>query len=136
MLRPFPYPDRDVWKALNLSIEWMLELRDLRAVLDRVLRDPRWPRPGEYPVSTSYVYQPDMPHAWRSVQGEYGELKGAYNGSGNGFATRSFMGSTSTRERSGGGARGRTGPRSGESSSGTLSAARDPPQSGTEFQGS
>jgi DNA invertase Pin-like site-specific DNA recombinase len=75
VLRPFPYPDRDVWKALNLSIEWMLELRDLRAVLDRVLRDPRWPRPGEYPVSTSYVYQPDMPHLWGSVQGEYGELK-------------------------------------------------------------
>jgi DNA invertase Pin-like site-specific DNA recombinase len=79
VLRPFPYPDKDVWKAVNLAIEWMLELRDVMAVVKRVMDDPRWPRPGEYPVSTSYIFRPDRPHVWRSVRGDYGSLTRGYN---------------------------------------------------------
>ncbi|MCA1789648.1 MAG: recombinase family protein, partial [Thioalkalivibrio sp.] len=79
VLRPFPYPDRDVWTAVNLAIEWMLELRDVMAVVKRVMDDPRWPRPGEYPVSTSYIFRPDKPYVWRSVRGDYGSLTRGYN---------------------------------------------------------
>lgn len=49
-LRILPYPDAQVYQACSLALAWIIETRDLTEVLSRIASDPRWPRPGEFPV--------------------------------------------------------------------------------------
>lgn len=66
-----PYPDRDVWQAAKLMLEWFLETQDLREVLRRICEDPRWPsdRAGHIPTARSYRFDRGAHINWEPVVG-------------------------------------------------------------------
>jgi DNA invertase Pin-like site-specific DNA recombinase len=65
----FPYPDRDVVRATQLAFEWLLETKDLGAVLERIASHPEWPHPGKFPVIRSRWFDPESPPEWRVIVG-------------------------------------------------------------------
>lgn len=54
-----PLPDAEVQEAYDLAMEWLLESRDLSAVLDRIASDPAWPRSGCFPTHGSRRFDAD-----------------------------------------------------------------------------
>lgn len=52
-----PYPDAEVQRALRLTVEWTLETRSLREVVDRIRNHPAWPKPGHFPASRSRLFR-------------------------------------------------------------------------------
>jgi len=54
-----PEPDAEIFTSVQLRFEWMLETGDIDAVIDRIHTDPRWPRPGEIPARTTFVFDAD-----------------------------------------------------------------------------
>lgn len=64
-----PYPDRAVYDAARLRIQWLLETQDLAEVRARI-RDPRsgWPRPGLLPLVRSSVYGAEKLVSWLPME--------------------------------------------------------------------
>jgi len=62
-----PEPDREVFASIELRFEWLLQHRNLDAVIERVRSDPRWPRPGHVPVARTHMFDPTRRPEWVSL---------------------------------------------------------------------
>jgi DNA invertase Pin-like site-specific DNA recombinase len=76
-LHVMPYPDREVYDAARLRLDWLLETQDLAAVRARI-RDPLsgWPRRGMVPLVRSWVYSAQLAPEWIPV--EYSDQEAWY----------------------------------------------------------
>jgi DNA invertase Pin-like site-specific DNA recombinase len=60
-----PYPDRDVFRSVELRIRWLLETGSIGALLDRIDSDPEWPQKGKIPVMIGSRWSPNVEPQWR-----------------------------------------------------------------------
>lgn len=68
-LRVFPYPDRAVYDAAQLRMQWLLETQDLAEVRARIRdRQSGWPRRGEIPLVRSRVFSTHSKIEWVGVE--------------------------------------------------------------------
>lgn len=72
VLYPLPCPDRDLFRAVHLCFDWLMECGNLRGVVERIRSDPQWPHPGRYPVRPSHLWQPERPTAWQPIVDKHG----------------------------------------------------------------
>jgi hypothetical protein len=62
-----PYPDAEVYLSMRLRRDVLLRSGRLDAVVDLVLNDPQWPRPGHLPILRQSKYNPRRPVDWVPV---------------------------------------------------------------------
>jgi DNA invertase Pin-like site-specific DNA recombinase len=64
-----PFPDAEVYRSLELRRDVIREARDIRAIMDLVQSDSRWPRPGHVPHRRSYHYDGGrVGMEWRPIE--------------------------------------------------------------------
>lgn len=62
-----PFPDRQVFDAVRLSIKWVRETGDLHEVVDRIRSgDSGWPRPGAVPALRSFRFSASQQPSWHT----------------------------------------------------------------------
>lgn len=60
-----PFPDEQVVRAVELQIRWLLETRDLREVVGRIMAGAEgWPRRGQIPVIRGTRFMENMEPQW------------------------------------------------------------------------
>ncbi|HUF71090.1 MAG TPA: recombinase family protein [Longimicrobiales bacterium] len=65
----FPFPDRQVYTAVRLAFEILLETGSLSAVLAEIENGDRWPVRGCFPVVRARRYTEDVKVDWKRVVG-------------------------------------------------------------------
>jgi len=70
---PLPFPDKEVFRSVELRLQWLRETESVSEVYARMKRHRDWPRPGLLPVTASSMYRPGMQAEWR--RGSLGALR-------------------------------------------------------------
>lgn len=68
-LYPFPYPNHDVYRTVQLRLSWLLRVRSLPRVLQWIRTAPEWPvtHLGHVPITDGRRWMPNSTVRWRPV---------------------------------------------------------------------
>lgn len=66
----FPFPDREVKLACELTVRWLYEEGSLTGLLKRIESDPQWPKPGYFPAVGCGIFDPAViKNCWKPLVG-------------------------------------------------------------------